>query len=90
MFQLNDKEFLTKVTTFELNREGGSLRIDLHEVVAGEIKMKFFAVPNLIVKQGGQEFIGLGATAEDALGDCLARIKDSSVDKIVPPGQGVA
>jgi hypothetical protein len=87
MYPLNEKEFLTKVTTYEVNREDGSLRIDLHEVVAGEIKMKFFAVPNLIVKQGEREFIGIGTTAEDALGDCLARIKGVSVEKIVPLGQ---
>jgi hypothetical protein len=51
--------------------------------------MKFFAVPNLIVKQGEREFIGIGPTAEDALGDCLARIKDVSVEEIVPLGQCV-
>jgi len=84
---MNEKEFLSKVTTYELNREGGSLRIDLHEVVAGDVNINFFAVPNLIVKQGEREFIGIGATAEQALADCLARIKDVSVAKIVPSAE---
>lgn len=84
MYELNDKDLLTRVTTYELSREDGSLRIDLHEVVAGDFKMKFFAVPNLIVKQGEREFIGIGASAEEALQDCLARVKDVSVDRIIP------
>ncbi|HDR14033.1 MAG TPA: hypothetical protein ENN79_00820 [Desulfobacteraceae bacterium] len=84
MYKLNENEYLTKITTYELNREEGSLRIDVHEVLAGEIKVKFFAVPNLIVKQGEREFIGVGETAEEAVGDCLARIKDVSVEKVVP------
>ncbi len=87
MYPMNEKEFLTKVTTYELNREGGSLRIDIHEVVAGDVKINFFAVPNLIVRQGEREFIGIGATAEEALADCLTRIKDVSVAAIVPSAQ---
>ncbi len=87
MYELNDRDLLTRITVYELNREDGSLRIDLHEVIAGDFKMKFFAVPNLIVKQGEKEFIGIGDTAEKALADCLSRIKDVSVNTVVPaPG----
>jgi hypothetical protein len=84
MYELNDRDLLTRVTTYELNREDGSFRIDLHEVVAGDFKMKFFAVPNLIVVQGEREFFGIGETAEEAIADCLARVKDVGVEKIVP------
>ena len=84
MYELNERDLLTRVTTYELNREDGSIRIDVHEVVAGEFKMKFFAVPNLIIKQGEREFIGIGGTAEEALEDCLSRVKGASVEKIIP------
>ncbi len=85
MYDLNEKDLLTKVTTYEVNREDGSFRVDLHEVVAGDFKMKFFAVPNLIVKQGEREFIGIGETAEAALADCFSRVKGASVKEIIIP-----
>ena len=46
---LNSGDVLTKVTRYNLMRNGKSLYIDLHELVEGTLAGRFMAVPNLIM-----------------------------------------
>jgi hypothetical protein len=87
MFSIGEKELLTKVHKYELKRGTDRFRIDVHEVLAGTLEDKFFAVPNLLLREdrdGDEQYIGCGNTEEEALEDCLKKIKRAPIQQIVP------
>jgi hypothetical protein len=82
---LNEDELLLKISTFDLQRENEHLHIDVHECLSGSAKGKFFAVPNLfIIHCKNESYIGKGDSTEEALKDCLKKIKEVSFDEILP------
>jgi len=85
-FNLAEGDILTQITKYELHREDGRIFIDIHKPLAGANKEVFFAVPNLLLQSGKGEYIGKGKTEEDALKDCLSKIKGVSIDKIIQKG----
>jgi hypothetical protein len=88
MYTINENELLTRVCKYELKRETEKFRIDVHEVLAGTLEDKFFAIPNLLVREEREvdpQFIGCGNTEQEALEDCLKKIKKAPLQVIIPP-----
>ena len=64
------------------------VRIDVHEVLAGTIEDKFFAIPNMLSREDREvdsQYIGCGNTQEEALRDCLKKIKSLPLEVVIPP-----
>jgi hypothetical protein len=88
MYSINQNELLTKVHKYELKRGTEKFRIDVHEVLAGTIEDKFFAIPNLLVREEREvdpQYIGCGDTEIEAVEDCLKKIKKAPLQVIIPP-----
>jgi hypothetical protein len=85
MFDLNQEDMLSKVHQYKLDRPDGWCYIAVHEILASEsAKVYFIAVPNLIVQQTEQEYFGTGDTVENALADCLKKIKSVGIRTLFP------
>ena len=84
MQDLNDQDILTKVTRYNLIRNGRMIYIDVHEKIFGNLAGRFLAVPNLINIVAKQQYQGVGDSEDEALKDCLAKIKDKAVEDIFP------
>ena len=57
------------------------------ESLGGSPKDSFIAVPSLISKEcSNTDYVGLGDSAEEALNDCLKRIKGISLSQVIPQG----
>lgn len=83
-FNINKTDLLSKIRTYELDREKeGRILIDVHEFIAGEYKVKFAAVPNLLIHSAKEEYIGYGNSDTEALKNCLNRIKNVSINLII-------
>jgi hypothetical protein len=88
VYTINENELLTKVRKYELKRDTEKFRVDVHEVLAGTIDDKFFAIPNLLSREERDvdpHFIGCGNTEQEALEDCLKKIKNAPLQVIIPP-----
>jgi hypothetical protein len=88
VYSINENELLTKVHKYELKRNTEKFRIDVHEVLAGTIDDKFFAIPNLLSREERDvdpQFIGCGNTEQEAVEDCLKKIKRAPLQVIIPP-----
>ena len=88
MYMINENELLTKVHKYELKRESEKFRIDVHEVLAGTIQDRFFAIPSLLFREEREadpKFIGCGNSEQEALEDCLNKIKKAPLQVIIPP-----
>lgn len=84
MFELDPDEILTKVTKYNLMAAGKSIHIDVHEAIVGQLAAKFVAVPNLVMIIARPEYQGTGDTAEEALKDCLSKIRNMDVNELFP------
>ncbi len=84
MFDLNDTDILTKVCKYNLIRIDRMIHIDIHERLAGKLAGNYIAVPNLITVIAGSQYQGVGETEEEALSDCLKKIKDVSIEELFP------
>jgi hypothetical protein len=88
MFSIDESELLTRVHKYELKRSNEKFRIDVHEVLAGTVEDRFFAIPNRLIREDrdvDSQYIGCGNTEEEALEDCLKKIKRVPVQEILPP-----
>ena len=84
MAHLKNGDLLTRVSRYNLIRDGRMLYIDVHETLHGQLAASFVAVPNLINIIARQEFQGTGSSETDALEDCLKRIADIPFEDIFP------
>lgn len=85
MFDLNDSDMLSKLHQYKIDRPDGWCYISVHEVMASEkAKVAFIAVPNLATQQAEKEYFGVGESIEEALGDCLAKIKPVGIRTLFP------
>jgi hypothetical protein len=74
---INTGDCFTQVSLYQLLREDGRVFIFVHKIIAGAGKGSFMAHPTHIV--GHQdEYIGTGKSRDEALRNCLARIKGIS------------
>jgi hypothetical protein len=81
---LNEGETLSRVARYEIGRKEGRVLIDLHEVLSGRSDARFIAMPYLtFVHCARYQFYGHGATEDEALRDCLTKIKDKTYEEIV-------
>jgi hypothetical protein len=79
---LNTKETLSRVHRYEVNRRQGRILIDIYEVLAGS-DSKYVAMPYLtFVGRSKEEYYGYGETEDDALRDCLSKIKSRTYHEI--------
>ncbi len=85
MFDLNPEDMLSKIHQYKLDRQDGWCYISIHEVVASEkATIDFIAVPNIAVQQAEKEYFGTGESVEDALADCLNKIKSVEIKTLFP------
>jgi hypothetical protein len=82
---IGDEEILARVQKFKLFRNEGNLYIDLYEAILGKPSHKFIAVPNLVIREAGAKYFGVGDSRKAALADCLKKIKNVPIHEIVPP-----
>lgn len=84
MENLLPKDILTRVTRYNLIREQRLVYIDVHERLQGPLAGRFVAVPNLVNIVARPEYQGAGETESEALGSCLARIRDAKIEDLFP------
>jgi len=82
---INEDEIFAGIHKFKLFRKEGNLYVDVYESIIGEPAHKFVAVPNLMIQESVKEYFGFGDTKADAIRDCLRKVKDVPIDKIIPP-----
>jgi len=87
---IGNEEILARVYKFKLFRSEGNLFIDIYEALVGNPAHKFVAVPNLIVREAGEKYFGVGDSKRTALADCLKKIKGVPLEVIVPFDDGEA
>jgi hypothetical protein len=85
---LDRDDLLYRVVQYELHRidnDGKSNRliISVSEGLNGARKGKFYARPMLMVRHAKPDYVGRGDSAEEALRDCLTKIKGLSLDEIL-------
>lgn len=81
---LHQNDILTKVTRFNLIRNGRMIYIDLHQKLQGNLADAFIAVPNLVNIVAKPEHQGAGNTEKEALDDCLKKIKGLNIEELFP------
>ena len=85
MIQIEERQLLLKTTDFKLVRSTDDvITIRLYEVMAGEKSPRFPAGPVLPMETRlpKEEYHGHGATPEEALQDCIIKLKDVDRDSM--------
>jgi hypothetical protein len=86
---LSQDDILSRVHQFELQREEGRMFITVKEILGGSIKVRVVAIPNFFIQDCiDSEYIGSGDSVEEALKDCLKRIKGVPLLQIIPEKEG--
>ncbi len=82
---LNQDDVLSRVHQFELERDEERIFINVREPLVNSDKGAFIAVPSLITQEcNNTDYVGLGNSVEEALKDCLKRIKGMPLSQIIP------
>lgn len=81
---LHKNDILTKVSRFNLIRNGRMIYIDIHQKVQGSLAGDFIAVPNLVNIVASPQHQGAGDSEKAALEDCLKKIKGLNLEDIFP------
>ncbi len=84
MLDLHKDDIFTRVSRFNLIRNGRMLYIDVHQSIQGQLAAKFVAVPNLVNIIAKPELQGIGESEQEAIKDCLKKIKGQPIEKIFP------
>lgn len=82
--ELHQQDILTKVTRYNLIRNGRMIYIDVHQKIQGNLAGAFIAVSNLVNIVARPEHQGAGASAQEALESCLNKIKGLNLEDIFP------
>ncbi len=82
--ELHVNDILTKITRYNLIRNGRMIYIDIHQKIQGNLAGNYIAVPNLvnIVAKPGHQ--GAGSSEQEALDDCLKKIKGLNMEELFP------
>lgn len=81
---LHKNDILTKVSRFNLIRDGRMLFIDIHQRIQGNLAGDFVAVPNLVNIIAKPEHQGVGDNEAKALDDCLNKIRGLKIENLFP------
>ncbi len=81
---LHQNDILTKVSRFNLIRNGRMIYIDIHQKIQGNLADDYIAVPNLVNIVARPEHQGSGKNEEDAMEDCLKKIKGRNIEDLFP------
>ncbi|MCP3901604.1 MAG: hypothetical protein GY707_17995 [Desulfobacteraceae bacterium] len=84
MLDLHKDDIFTRVSRFNLIRNGRMLYIDVHQSIQGQLAAKFVAVPNLVNIIAKPELQGIGDNEQEAIKDCLKKIKGLPIEEIFP------
>ncbi len=80
MYEVHPGDSLYRITLYELFTEQGAVTIKLQEALTESV-YKFTAVPFNYVVEGKDQYIGRGASEDEAVNLCLRKIHN------VPPAQ---
>lgn len=82
--ELHVTDILTRVTRYNLIRNGRMIYIDVHKKIQGNLAGAFIAVPNLVNIIATSAHQGAGNTETEALEDCLKKIKGLNLEDLFP------
>lgn len=82
--ELDIKDILTRVTRYNLIRNGRMIYIDVHQKIQGNLAGEYIAVPNLVNIIAESVHQGTGSTESAALSDCLKKIKGLNLEDLFP------
>ena len=75
MLKLHKKDIFTRVSRYNLIREGRMIYIDVHQAIQGSLAAPFVAVPNLVNIVARPEHQGTDNNEKEAVEDCIKKIK---------------
>jgi hypothetical protein len=81
---LHKDDILTRISRYNLIRNGRMIYIDVHEKIQGNLAADFIAVPNLVNIVAKPEHQGAGDNEKTALEDCLKKIKGLNIEDLFP------
>ncbi len=84
MLDLHKDDIFTKVSRYNLIREGRMIYIDVHQAIQGNLAAQFVAVPNLVNIVAKPEHQGTGADEKEAVKECLKKIKGLKIEDLFP------
>ncbi|MFH1155791.1 MAG: hypothetical protein V1793_18435 [Pseudomonadota bacterium] len=84
MLDLHKNDIFTRVSRYNLIRNGRMIYIDVHQAIQGSLAAKHVAVPNLVNIVARPEHQGAGETESDAVKDCLKKIKGKNIEDLFP------
>jgi len=87
---LHVNDILTRISRYNLIRNGRMIYIDVHQKIQGHLAGAYIAVPNLVNIVAKPEHQGAGDTEPRALEDCLKKIKGLNVQDLFPTGKSAA
>ncbi len=79
---LDKDDILSLIHSFELVRGGLKFDILIRECLSESEKGEFVAIPSILITQS--KYTGHGNSTEEALEDCLKKIKGLSFGRIFP------
>lgn len=88
MYVVREKDILTRVSKYNLIRQGRMIHIDVHEALAGSLAGRYVAVPNLLNLIAKPAYQGAGETEEQALQHCLEKIAAVDFEDLFPAPAG--
>lgn len=81
---LHVNDILTRIVRYNLIRNGRMIYIDVHQKIQGNLAGAYIAVPNLVNIVSKPEHQGAGDTEQQALEDCLSKIKGLNIEALFP------
>ena len=75
---INTGDCFTQVSLYQLLREDGRVFIFVHKILAGAGKGSFMAHPTHLLGRHKDEYVGTGKSRDEALKNCLAKVKGVS------------
>ena len=82
--ELHVNDILTKITRYNLIRNGRMIYIDIHQKIQGHLAGDYIAVPNLVNIVAKPAHQGAGSSEKEALEDCLTKIKGLNMEELFP------
>jgi len=84
MLDLHENDIFTKVSRYNLIREGRMIYIDVHQAIHGHLAASHVAVPNLVNIVAKPEHQGIGKNEKEAVEDCLKKIAGMKIEDLFP------